>query len=243
MFATSFLGVVPAHANASNPEERNDERDILGLSVRYLEERADRATVGGPDATHISVATTNEMRWRLGLEFTELDSRTARLEELDGGYRAAKVDVTPHAVKVLPGSAEVDLTESTKLFYSRLSAPDAPSASEYRLRRKLTFAKVAEGWRLADDRADVPRGSIGPFTYVSPSTPLRLTTPGTATPPLGAPLAVAGTSGGNHLDKKEMSSRSYDYGAMIDYARRRALGRNPEYASFGNDCMNFVLNH
>jgi hypothetical protein len=224
--------------------------DVGALLVRitdeYVKDRTYRIT--GEHYAHSAgnrltgAPTTREFDVRMAFEAAELDAFRNRYVGLGGGYSRSEVSLRVTDLDVQGGSATLKAEETAKLFYQRTVHAEAPRSSDYRVLHVIKFVKSGE-WRLADDKIDIPAGVPGypAYTNAGRGPSVREAGERSKYPPLSSATATTMSIGGVSASTDSgVKAFAYDYQAMVDYARRWANGRNPDYRAFGQDCTNFV---
>lgn len=245
VFAVVLCTLAPLPAMAA-PAEKVDDL-LLRIAEGYVKDRTDRVT--GEHHAHSAgnlltqVAITREFGARLAFEAAELDAFRNRFANLGGGYSRSEVSLKVTGLDIQGSKATLRAEETTQLFYQRSVHAEAPRSSDYRVSHVITFVRDG-GWRLADDQVDIPAGVPGYVAYTNAGRQLSVVreaaeqskypalSSGTSTP-----MNIGGVSA--KIDSG-VKAFAYDYQAMVNYATRWAYGRNPDYRSFDNDCMNFV---
>lgn len=126
----------------------------------------------------------------------------------------------------------------------------------YKYEQIIEFSKTGSGWTIDHISPKYPEG-IPPSTVASAeqlshakaapgsSAALRLNSGQVATPAKGQVANKRAPQNSATPDLKETGQEvsravSYNYTAMVNYARSWVFGRNGAYRQFGNDCQNFV---
>ncbi|MFJ9636022.1 hypothetical protein [Streptomyces sp. NPDC101178] len=148
-----------------------DTTELTRLAKEYLQQRADMLTAARPtvEAASGRLRTTPAMTPRARSELAALVKKGLRYEDLSIGYAKARVDVEVTAVNVTDGTATLQLTDHTRLYFAFTAQEvedGSPECEESSLPRTMTFARGTDGaWLLASDRVDEAGGPL-PTTEV-----------------------------------------------------------------------------
>ncbi|MET9924595.1 MULTISPECIES: hypothetical protein [unclassified Streptomyces] len=148
-----------------------DTTELTRLAEEYLQQRADMLTNARPtvEAAGGRLRTTPAMAARARSELAALAEKGLRYEDIDIGYTKARVDVEVTTANVTDGTATLQLTDHTRLYFARTPQQvedGSPECEESSLPRTMTFARGADGrWLLSSDRVDEEGGPF-PTTEV-----------------------------------------------------------------------------
>ncbi|MGW4207157.1 amidase domain-containing protein [Lentzea sp. NPDC004789] len=242
--AAAMCATAPVRAIAAPTEEVNAL--LVRIADEYVKDRTYRITnehyahSAGNRLT--GAPTTREFAARIASEATELDAFRNRYVGLGGGYSRSEVSLKVAALDIQDDKATLKVEEATKLFYQRTVHAEAPQSSNYHIAHVIKFVKNS-GWRLADDQIDIPAGVPGypAYTNAGRGPSVREASERSKYPPLSSATATTMSIGGASVSiDSGVKAYAYDYQAMVDYARKWAHDRNPEYRPFSQDCTNFV---
>jgi hypothetical protein len=168
-----------------------------------------------------------------------LQSRKKRLASLGEQYSGGKTTVTLDKTQVKGRHATAEVTETTTLTYAKTKG-NQPKTTGFQAHHKLSFSADRDGnWQLTQVR-DTDDG-----VAVNQPTAPTVKAPTTATddnPPEATRSAITRNPA---AAPKNLSSGTYNYQAMADYAKKYWSSYNPDYPDFngageGGDCTNFV---
>lgn len=170
---------------------------------------------------------------------SQLRDRKKRLAALGEQYSGGKTSVTLNKTHVDGRHATAEVTETTTLTYGEARGKE-PKTTGFQAHHKLSFTADRNGnWQLTGVR-DTDDG-----VAVNQPTAPTVAAPDTAdddNPPEATRAAITRNPAAN---PKNLTSGTYDYKAMADYAKKYWSNYNPDYPDFngageGGDCTNFV---
>jgi hypothetical protein len=168
-----------------------------------------------------------------------LQDRKKRLASLGEQYSGGKTSVTLDKTRVNGRHATAEVTETTTLTYAKAKGKQ-PKTTGFQAHHKLSFTADRDGdWQLTQVR-DTDDG-----VAVNQPTAPTVKAPATATddaPPEATRSAITRNPA---AAPKNLTSGTYNYQAMADYAKKYWSSYNPDYPDFngageGGDCTNFV---
>ncbi|MFI1535857.1 amidase domain-containing protein [Streptomyces anandii] len=170
---------------------------------------------------------------------SQLRGRKSRLAQLGEKYSAGSTTVTLDATQVKGRNAKVAVTESTTLTYEKVRGNE-PKTTGFQAHHELSFRADDHGtWQLTGIR-DTDDGVA--VNQVAAPAPAVAATGSDDNPPEAPRASTARNAPAN---KKNTTSGTYDYKAMVAYAQKYWNNYNPDYPDFngqgaGGDCTNFV---
>ncbi|MFE1755155.1 amidase domain-containing protein [Streptomyces anandii] len=170
---------------------------------------------------------------------SQLRGRKSRLAQLGEKYSAGSTTVTLDATQVKGRNAKVAVTESTTLTYEKVRGNE-PRTTGFQAHHELSFRADDHGtWQLTGIR-DTDDGVA--VNQVAAPAPAVAATGSDDNPPEAPRASTARNAPAN---KKNTTSGTYDYKAMVGYAQKYWNNYNPDYPDFngqgaGGDCTNFV---
>jgi hypothetical protein len=170
---------------------------------------------------------------------SQLRDRKKRLASLGEQYSAGKTSVTLGKTRVNGDRATAEVTETTTLTYAKAKGKE-PKTTGFQAHHRLSFAADGNGnWRLTEVR-DTDDG-----VAVNQPTAPTVPEPTTATDDNPPEATRSATTRNPAANPKNLTSGTYNYKAMADYATKYWSNYNPDYPNFngagaGGDCTNFV---
>lgn len=162
-----------------------------------------------------------------------------RLASLGEQYSGGKTSVTLGKTRVNGDRATAEVTETTTLTYAEAKGKE-PKTTGFQAHHRLSFAADGNGnWRLTEVR-DTDDG-----VAVNQPTAPTVPEPTTATDDNPPEATRSATTRNPAANPKNLTSGTYNYKAMADYATKYWSNYNPDYPNFngagaGGDCTNFV---
>lgn len=170
---------------------------------------------------------------------SQLRDRKKRLASLGEQYSGGKTSVTLGKTRVNGDRATAEVTETTTLTYAEAKGKE-PKTTGFQAHHRLSFAADGNGnWRLTEVR-DTDDG-----VAVNQPTAPTVPEPTTATDDNPPEATRSATTRNPAANPKNLTSGTYNYKAMADYATKYWSNYNPDYPNFngtgaGGDCTNFV---
>ena len=170
---------------------------------------------------------------------SQLRDRKKRLASLGEQYSGGKTSVTLGKTRVNGDRATAEVTETTTLTYAEAKGKE-PKTTGFQAHHRLSFAADGNGnWRLTEVR-DTDDG-----VAVNQPTAPTVPEPTTATDDNPPEATRSATTRNPAANPKNLTSGTYNYKAMADYAQVLEQLQPPTYPNFngagaGGDCTNFV---
>ncbi|AXB44496.1 amidase domain-containing protein [Amycolatopsis albispora] len=237
---TTLLTTAPA----ALAQDTSDDA-LLQLTARYLQDRANRVTEQAASYGALtSVEATEPFQHRLSTESAELDRLRSLWKDTASELQGAHIEIKAPQIQRSNTKAVINFVERTELHFANRTSADSPASTSYKVGHTIDFVRTSTGWELAADVLDLPQNTVDPIPYFRP---VKTGDAVPSAPPAGKPVPPSlrpATPPSPGIEKPAApplsAAASYSRQAMADYARKWALGRNPAYESFGNDCANFV---
>ncbi|MFH9958069.1 amidase domain-containing protein [Streptomyces roseolus] len=242
LLALAVVGATAPTAQAEEPgtpASAEDTATFTSIAQAYLKKRAEAVTALSAELPPSAPQdVTPDLAEVLEADFTALAEQGRALEGVNGGYSHAEVDLLVDQATVSGGTANVEVTEDTRLHYPD-PQPGEPAYEEYSLPHTLTYTKALDGtWVLSADQARVDWTGPAPTTQLTQ--PIDVPAPDSV--PEGDKTAPSGTvNDGLDMPTEEPDpTTGYDYSKMASYADRYWKRANSDYRVYGNDCTNFI---
>ncbi|WNG61836.1 amidase domain-containing protein [Archangium gephyra] len=220
-----------------------DAGELLATATAFLENRNQQLLRDGrPGATSVVSNLSETMSARAARDNAALREFRDRLALLGETYSAAKTGTRLIDTREEDGRTIARVEETSYFEYARVRG-DEPTYTAFRVEREFTFSRHEGGWVLEDVRL-LEQGGLAPLNEVvtEPVSAVgQLLSPPEEAADLTRPALTPGVQ--ESFLKEEAPAAnvaSYDYSAMANYAVAWALGRNPSYRTFPNDCTNFI---
>jgi hypothetical protein len=219
----------------------SDLADLTGIATAYLSDRSCRVTASR--SSRQTVAATSAQHGKYSADAARLEDVRTRLDHLHGGYLRASTSLRVGSSEVKGRMARLKVTEHTKLYFADRSA-DADHTA-YESDHELEFHRSTRGWLLNRATYLAADPFSTPVTQFSDELPAHVRSavpaPSTAADPHGT-SSSSDRSFARTNDETKMGILSYNYTAMVNYARAWAFSYNSDYPSYPPDldCTNFT---
>lgn len=217
----------------------------------YFRDRAARVTALSPGSARAGgQALTDSAAHAYGVHIERLDARRAELEAMHGGYVRSATSVTIKQVTSSGSAVTLVVTEQTNLYFAGIKAD--VDHTTYWVDHEVDLHRNSGRWLIARVEylpANAFSTPVTQFTDELPADLLALRAAQAAkarsavpspSRPISSTERSPSTRGKSSTTTPDASTLSYDYSAMVTYARNWAYGRNPAYPSYSDDCTSFV---
>ncbi|MGI5241400.1 amidase domain-containing protein [Dactylosporangium sp. CA-139066] len=253
MLSAAALGgataALPAAAFAAPPKPENgDVATVAALAKAHLADRAGRITAAGALGGIPSTTGADSARMAAA---DRLEGVRKQLNALHGGYSRATTTVSVAALTPAPSRIIARVVEETSLYYAQYATADADHTT-YWAEHEVELQRSGSRWVLAGVRFLPVNAFSIPANQFLDELPdelravegARAAKAGKAVQPAGKPSSPNTAKPSGPVTAKgaatSLALASYDYTAMVNYARAWATGRNPAYPSYSDDCTNFA---